>query len=198
MTKNIRIIAATIVALTLTTAGNAVAEGMPPEKMKQLQGIMQQQIGVMQPELQMKVKALSPKTQKLLMTILAQHNRYSDRATLRQVMHEVQSDYQSMLTGIMIDHPEQAADSAMRLANHRIPVGGLLPYMGLENINDDQLAVLDGFNSAVEGSAKKLAAAARSGDTATAASYVGDITSGCVACHAFFRGQPGKSSLIKQ
>ena len=131
------------------------------------------------------------------MQILAQHNRYSDRATLRQVMHEVQSDYQSMITGIMIDHPEQAADSALRLANHRIPVAGLLPYMGLENITDERLAVLDSFNSAVEGSAKKLAAAARAGDTATAASYVGDITTGCVACHAFFRGQPGKSPLVK-
>jgi len=197
MKITVRIIAATVVALSLTATGNAFAEGMPPEKMKQLQGIMQQQIGMMTPELQKKVKVLSPKTKKLLMSILAQHNRYSERATLRQVMHEVQSDYQSMLTGIMIDHPEQAADSAMRLANHRIPVAGLLPYMGLENINDNQLAVLDGFNSAVEGSAKKLAAAARSGDTTTAASYVGDITSGCVACHAFFRGQPGKSPLVK-
>ncbi|MCW8825386.1 MAG: hypothetical protein OQK78_03075 [Gammaproteobacteria bacterium] len=196
--KNIKhILATTFVALSLTAACTASAEGMPPEKMKQLQGIMQQQIGMMKPELQKKVKALSPATKKLLMKILSQHNRYSDRATLRQVMHEVQSDYQSMLTGIMIDHPEQAADSAMRLANHRIPVAGLLPYMGLENINDGQLAVLDGFNSAVEGSAKKLAAAARAGDTTKAASYVGDITSGCVACHAFFRGQPGKSSLIK-
>lgn len=171
--KNIkRILTATVVALSLTTAGASFAGGMPPEKMKQLKGIMQQQIGAMTPVLQKKVKALSPQTKKLLMKILSQHNRYSDRATLRQVMHEVQSDYQSMLTGIMIDHPEQAADSAMRLANHRIPLAGLLPYMGLDNINDNQLAVLDSFNSAVEGSAKKLAAAARAGDTATAATYV--------------------------
>ena len=196
MKKIIRGISAAIIALSLTTAATA-AGGMPPEKMKQLKGIMQQQMGQMTPELQKKVKALSPKTKKLLMQILAHHNRYSDRATLRQVMHEVQSDYQSMVTGIMIDHPEQAADSALRLANHRIPVAGLLPYLGLENINDNQLAVLDSFNSAVEGSAKKLAAAARAGDTATAASYVGDITTGCVGCHAIFRGQPGKSPLVK-
>lgn len=196
--KNIKhILAATAVVLSLTAAGTTSAGGMPPEKMKQLKGIMQQQIGAMTPVLQKKVKALSPQTKKLLMQILSQHNRYSDRATLRQVMHEVQSDYQSMLTGIMIDHPEQAADSAMRLANHRIPLAGLLPYMGLDNINDNQLAVLDSFNSAVEGSAKKLAAAARAGDTATAASYVGDITTGCVGCHAIFRGQPGKSEFVK-
>ena len=97
----------------------------------------------------------------------------------------------------MTDNPEQTADSARRLANHRIPVGGLLPYLGLENISDERLAVLDGFNTSVEGNALKLAAAAEAGDMATAASLVGPISSGCVACHGVFRTQPGVSDLLR-
>ena len=97
----------------------------------------------------------------------------------------------------MTDNREQAADSARRLANHRIPVGGLLPYLGLENITDDRLAVLDGFNSDVEGNALKLATAAEAGDMATAASLMGKISTGCVACHGYFRSQPGVSNLLR-
>ena len=131
------------------------------------------------------------------MAILAMHSRYSDEATLRQVMLEVLADYQTMVMGIMTDSNEMAADGARRLANHRIPVGGLLPYMGMENITDDRLAVLGTFNDSVEGNANKLADAAAAGDMATAASLLGDITSGCVACHAVFRSLPGKSDLLK-
>ena len=98
----------------------------------------------------------------------------------------------------MTDSAEMTAAAARRLANHRIPVGGLLPYMGIENINDDQLAVLAGFNDTVEGNALKLAEAADKGDMATAASLLGTITTGCVACHGVFRpGIPGTSDLLR-
>jgi mono/diheme cytochrome c family protein len=131
------------------------------------------------------------------MKILAQHSRYSDTATMRQVMTEVLSDYQSTVAGIMTENPEQTADSARRLANHRIPAGGLLPYLGMENINDERLAILEGFNDSVEGNAKKLAAAAEAGDMATAASLLGSISTGCVACHGVFRSKPGTSDLLR-
>jgi hypothetical protein len=102
-----------------------------------------------------------------------------------------------MVAGIVTDNSEQAADSALRIANHRIPVGGLLPYMGLDNINDDRLKVLEGFNDSVEGNARKLAEAAEKGDMASASILAGEIASGCVACHSVFRGQPGISDYLK-
>lgn len=165
--------------------------------MAELKKVLESQIALMTPELQAKVKGLSTDTKMSIMAILAMHNRYSDKATLRQVMTEVFSDYQSIVVGIMTDNPEQASDSARRLANHRIPVGGLLPYLGLENINDERLALLVGFNDSVEGNALKLAAAADAGDMTKAASFVGPITSGCVACHGIFRGKPGVSDLLR-
>lgn len=165
--------------------------------MEELKKVLQGQIELMTPELQEKVKGLSMDTKMSLMAILAMHNRYSKSVTMRQVMTEVLSDFQSILAGIMTDNPEQTADSARRLANHRIPVGGLLPYLGMENISDERLAVLDGFNTSVEGNALKLATAAEAGDMATAASLVGPISSGCVACHGVFRTQPGVSELLR-
>lgn len=184
---------------SLLVVGNVSADKSEPTSsdMKQLQQLLQKQVGMMKPELQKKVKDLSPQTKKILLKILSQHNRYSDKVTLRQVMHEVLSDYQSMVAGVMTDNPEQAADSAMRIANHRIPIGGLLPYLGLENINDAKLAALEGFNDSVEGKAKELAKAANNGDMATASSLVGEIASGCVGCHVIFRGQPGISDYLK-
>ena len=186
----------TFIVAVLFVSNVAVASDAMPDQ-QEVQKIMQQQIKLMKPELQKKVKALSPKTKKSLMKILAQHSRYSETATLRQVMTEVLSDYQSIVSGIMTDNPEQAADSARRLANHRIPVGGLLPYMGMENISDERLAILESFNDSVEGNAKKLASAADAGDMSSAASLLGSISSGCVACHAVFRGQPGRSNLLR-
>ena len=162
-----------------------------------LKGVLQSQIALMKPELQEKVKGLSTDTKMILMSILAMHNRYSDRITLRQVMTEVLADFQSILAGIMTDNPEHTADAARRLANHRIPVGGLLPYLGLENINDERLATLEGFNSTVEGNALKLAEAADAGNMAKAASLLTNIATGCVACHKVFRGQPGVSDLLR-
>ena len=165
--------------------------------MAELKKVLQGQIKMMKPELQEKVKDLSTDTKMSLMAILAMHSRYSDQATLRQVMLEVLSDYQSMVMGIMTDSAEMTVDSARRLANHRIPVGGLLPYLGMDNITDERLAVLESFNDSVEGNSNKLAAAAEAGDMATAASLLGSISSGCVGCHAVFRSFPGKSDLLK-
>lgn len=165
--------------------------------MEELKKVLQGQIELMKPELQEKVKGLSTDTKMSLMAILAMHNRYSEKVTMRQVMTEVLSDFQSILAGVMTDNPEQTADSARRLANHRIPVGGLLPYLGMENISDERLAILEGFNDSVEGNALKLADAADAGDMATAASLIGPISSGCVACHGVFRSQPGLSDLLR-
>jgi len=187
------IAAALLIGGSVLTSGIAIAE----PGMDALKKVMQHQLSLMKPELQNQVKGLSTDTKMSLMAILAMHNRYSEKATLRQVMLEVYSDYQSMGMGIMTDSAEMTADSARRLANHRIPVGGLLPYLGMENINDERLAVLEGFNDSVEGNSIKLAEAADKGDMATAASLLGDITSGCVGCHTVFRSMPGKSNLLR-
>jgi len=165
--------------------------------LNELKAKLQSQIDMMKPELATKVKGLSTDTKMSLMAILAMHNRYSDKATLRQVMLEVLQDYQGIVMGIMTDSSEMAADSARRLANHRIPVGGLLPYMGMENINNERLSLLETFNDTVEGNSIKLAKAADDGDMAKAASLLAPITSGCVACHNVFRSQPGVSDLLK-
>jgi len=160
------------------------------------QAAEKQQLMSYTPELREKVKALSPKTKQMLKQVSAKHNRPSPTLTLRQVMHEVLADYQNMISGLTADNGAQAADSARRLANHRIPRGGLLPYFGLDKVNDTGLAPLQVFNDQVEGNALKLAEAAEKGDMVKAATYVGDITTGCVACHQVFRGQPGVSPRL--
>lgn len=186
----------TAIAVGLSVLAPSSTMAMDSE-MAELKKVLEGQISLMKPELQAKVKGLSMDTKMTLMSILAMHSRYSEKATLRQVMTEVLADFQSMLAGVMTGNPEHTADSARRLANHRIPVGGLLPYMGLENISDERLSVLAGFNDLVEGNALKLAEAAEAGDMDKAASYIGSISSGCVACHGVFRTQPGLSSLLK-
>lgn len=191
--RYLSIAGAMLVGSTLFTTTLSAAEPGMAELKKVLQG----QIEQMKPELQNKVKGLSVDTKMSLMAILAMHSRNSDKATMRQVMTEVLSDFQATVTGIMTDNPEMTADSARRLANHRIPVGGLLPYLGLENVNDDRLALLVGFNDSVEGNALKLADAADAGDMGKAATFVGSISSGCVACHTVFRGKPGVSDLLR-
>ncbi len=189
------IVAALIMSVVLT--GTSFTTEVNRTDTRKLQQLLQEQISLMTPELQKKVQALSPATKNSLLKVLSQHNLYSEKVTLRQVMHEVLSDYQSMVAGVMTDNPEQASASALRIANHRIPVGGLLPYLGIENINDQKLSVLEGFNDAVEGKAKELAKAANRGDMETASSLIGEIASGCVGCHVVFRGQPGVSPLLK-
>jgi len=190
-------------ALTVSVVFSACAflgatpAGAADPEMAQLKKVLEGQIALMKPELQKKVKGLSMDTKMTLMSILAMHSRYSERATMRQVMTEVLADLQAVTAGIMTDNPEMTADAARRLANHRIPVGGLLPYLGMENINDERLALLAGFNDAVEGNSLKLAEAAEKGDMGQAAELLGKVSAGCVACHAVFRGQPGVSDLLR-
>lgn len=182
-----------IAVLYLSGANNALAA---PD-MQKMQQMMQQQIQMMKPELQRKVKDLTPETKQLLLRIYSQHSRHSSQITLRHVMHEVLADYQSMIAGIVTDNPEQAADSARRLADHRIPRGGLLPYLKLEDVSNEKLSLLASFNDSVEGNAKRLADAAESGDMAKASSYLTDITTGCIGCHQAFRGVPGISTMLR-
>ena len=180
-------------AASLTSGMVSAGDGMA-----ELKKVLKGQIEMMTPEMQKKVNGLSTDTKMSLMAILAMHNRYSDQATLRQVMLEVLNDYQTMTMGIMTNSSEMAVDGAKRLANHRIPVGGLLPYLGFDNITDERLAVLDTFNTEVEGTANKIAAAAEKGDMATAASLLGTMSAGCVGCHEIFRpGNPGVSDLLR-
>jgi hypothetical protein len=190
-----------LAVFSMATASSVMAESeMSAEqkaKMEKVQQLMKAEMQLMQPDLQKQVAALSPQTKQAIARIYSQHTRRSKTLTLRQVMHEVQSDYQSTATGILTDNNEQAADSARRLANHRLPKGGLLPYLKAEHINDEMLGVLVPFNDSVEGNALRLAEAADKGDIALAAEYFGKITSGCVACHQVFRGQPGNSPRLR-
>lgn len=148
------------------------------------------------PELRERVQKLSPETRATVVGLHAKHPRRSDRLTLRQVMHEILSDYQSVAAAIATDNAEQAADSARRLANHRIPKGGLFPYFALAQVNDEAMSVLPGMNDAVEGGALRLAEAAEKGDMAAAAVHLGEVMAGCVACHQYFRGIPGESPRL--
>lgn len=191
------LVLATSLTLVSFSSFAEIPESMNKEQMEAMQKVMKEQMSVMTPDLQKQVQALSPQMKKELMKIIAKHPRRSKVLTLRQVMHEVLSDYQSITTGIITDNLEQAADSARRLASHRLPVGGLLPYMKKEDINDDKLGVLVPFNDAVEGNALRLAAAADAGNVNEAASYLGKIAEGCVSCHQVFRGQPGLSDRIR-
>jgi len=186
------VVAVTLGAITMVTPVQS------QEGMDELKELLQGQIKLMKPELQQKVKGLSTDTKMSLMAILSMHNRYSEKASLRQVMLEVLADYQTMTMGVMTGSSEMAADAARRLANHRIPVGGLLPYLGMDNIDDDRLAVLESFNDSVEGNSIKLAEAADRGDMGTASSLIGAISTGCVGCHAIFRpGIIGTSDLLR-
>ena len=188
---------ASLTAVMLIAGLISISAANAGSDLDKLKATLQSQIDLMKPELETKVKALSTDTKMSMMAILAMHNRYSNKATLRQVMLEVLQDYQGIVMGIMTDSSEMVADSARRLANHRIPVGGLLPYLGLENITDERLSVLETFNDTVEGNSIKLAKAADAGDRVKAASLLAPITSGCVACHGVFRSKPGVSDLLK-
>lgn len=157
---------------------------------------MQQMMKTYTPALRQKVMALSPELKATIQKLHAGHTRRAKETTLRQVMHEILSEYQSVASALATDNAEQAADAARRLANHRIPKGGLLPYFPLDKINNTDLAVLPAMNATVEGSALKLAEAADAGDMPRAASYMSDIMTGCVACHQKFRGTPGISANL--
>jgi hypothetical protein len=111
-------------------------------------------------------------------------------------MHEITADYQAIAVALATDNAELASEAARRLANHRIPKGGLLAYFPPDKVNNNDLSVLPAMNEIVEGSALKLADAADAGDLPKAASYMSDIMTGCVACHQKFRGTPGISAHL--
>ncbi len=157
---------------------------------------MQQMVKTYTPEMRQKVMALSPELKATIQKLHAAHTRRAKETTLRQVMHEILSDYQAIASALATDNAEQASEAARRLANHRIPKGGLLPYFALSQVNNNDLAVLPAMNTIVEGSALKLADAADAGDMPKAASYMSDIMTGCVACHQKFRGVPGISANL--
>lgn len=186
---------AATVGVALAIGTQAVAQ-TPTQQPVPADQQMQKMLQMYTPELRKKVKALSPETRKQLLEMLSVHTNRSTKATFRQVMQEVLNDYQAITAGIATDNGEMTADAARRLANHRLPKGGLYPYFALDNINDADMTTLPAMNAAVEGSALKLAEAADRGDMATAATHLSEIMTGCVGCHAKFRGQPGVSDRL--
>ncbi|MCP4042378.1 MAG: hypothetical protein GY731_10560 [Gammaproteobacteria bacterium] len=189
----------TVILLLASLAGGPALAGHQGATPESTISMMKKNMSLLTPELRQRIMALKPETRAALAGVMAQHTRYSTQLTMRQVMQEILSDYQGMITGIIMENSEQAADSARRLADHRIPRGGLLPYLEPGLVNDKTLSVLPAMNEMVEGNAIRLAEAADRGDLKAAAGYFSDITDGCMACHEIFRGQPGRSkALIKK
>lgn len=180
-----------ILASSLLLSGLANAQS--PQTPAPMPVEMQQMMKTYSPELRQKVMALSPELKGTIQQLHAGHTRRAKETNLRQIMHEILSEYQSIASALATDNAEQAAEAARRLANHRIPKGGLLAYFPLDKVNTNDLSVLPAMNEIVEGSALKLADAADKGDLPKAASYMSEIMTGCVACHQKFRGVPGNS-----
>lgn len=162
----------------------------------EMQKMMQHMMSQMTPELKEKVQALSPQSKQTLGRLQMLHDRRSDSLTMVQIMQEILADYQRMAAAIATDHAEMAIDAAHNLAHHRLPRGGLLAYMPLDTIKDETVDVLLVFQDMVEGNTLRLAEAAKQGDMGRAAGYLGPIAQGCVACHNYFRGQPGISAML--
>ena len=157
---------------------------------------MQQMMKMYTPEMRQKAMALSPELKKTIQQLHAQHTRRAKETTLRQIMHEILADYQAIASALATDNAEAASEAARRLAGHRIPKGGLLPYFPLSKVNDADLGVLPAMNTIVEGSALKLAEAADAGDLPLASTYMSEVMNGCIACHTKFRGVPGVSANL--
>jgi hypothetical protein len=183
-----------VLAAGLASSGLMAAD--VPQGAAPMPAEMQNMMKVFTPEMRQKVMALSPELKGTIVKLHAGHPRRAKETTLRQIMHEILSEYQSIASALATDNAEQAAEAARRLASHRIPKGGLLPYFPLDKVNNNDLAVLPAMNTIVEGSALKLAEAADAGDMPKAASYMSDIMTGCVACHQKFRGVPGISANL--
>ena len=189
-------LAAAVVSLGVT--GPAWSQAPSKEAMQRGMQAQQKNMSMMMPDVLEKANALSPEIKQFLLKVAANHSRHSETLTMVQVMQEMLADYQAVGAAIATDNGEQAADAARRIADHRLPRGGMLPYLPLEKVNTKDLSVLPAMEMAVEGSAKRLAAAAEKGDMAGAAEQFGTMTSGCVACHAHFRGQPGTTPRLKK
>lgn len=186
--------------IPLTLAASLASSGLmaadAPQGAAPMPVEMQNMMKTYSPELRQKVMALSPELKGTIQKLHAGHPRRAKETNLRQIMHEILSEYQSIASALATDNNEQAAEAARRLASHRIPKGGLLAYFPLNKVNDGDMSVLPAMNTIVEGSALKLAEAADAGDMPKAASYMSDIMTGCVACHAKFRGVPGISANL--
>lgn len=191
-------LSAVLLALALPLGVSAAMAGESSPDPKAGMQIVQKQLQMMTPELQQKVKALSPEIKQFLAHVAAKHTVKSETLTLAQVMQEVMADYQAMALAVAMDDGEGAASAARRIADHRLPRGGLLPYMPLDKVNTQDLSVLPAMEAAVEGGSLRLAEAAEKGDMIGAAGHLGDVTRGCVACHDHFRGQPGTTSLLRK
>ena len=189
--------AARSLGAVLVAVGSIAAYAAGPADPNAGAAVMQKQMAQMTPELQEKARALSPEIKQFLAKIAAKHTRHSDTATLAQVMQEILADYQTIAAAIAMDNGELAAEAARRLANHRLPRGGMLPYLPLDRVNSKDLAALPGMEDTVEGGATRLAEAAERGDMAEAATHLGRIMPGCVGCHQLFRGTPGTSPRLK-
>lgn len=193
----VRVALAAAVALGALFAQGAARSAEPsPADAQRGAALMREQMALMTPELVERARALSPEIQKFLMHVALRHERRSDTLTLAQVMQEILADYQTIGAAIAMDNGPMAADAARRVALHRLPRGGMLPYLPLDKVTNEGLGVLPAMEIAVEGSATKLAEAADQGDMVGAAHHYGAMTSGCVACHAHFRGQPGASAYV--
>jgi len=180
----------------LAATGLGVNPATAEEKKAEIPPRIKAQMMLMTPERRKLVMALSPETRQTLFKVFAQHERQSETMTLRQIMHELQADLAGVTAGIVTDNGELAADHARRIADHRIPRGGILPYVAEELVKDETLSSLAGFNETIEGGARELAQLAEQGDMAGAAAKLSDIVGGCVACHSIFRGQPGISANV--
>ncbi len=164
---------------------------------EELQAKMKQQKQYMKPELIEKAQQLSDETRMGMMSMMAMHNRFSKQATFRQAMLEMLSEYQTIAMGILTDSVEMTVDAADRLSNHRIPKGGMLAYIGLDNITDDKMAILRGFGETLDTHTLKLMDAANNNNMAGAAIALGEIGAACAGCHNVFRELPGKSKWLK-
>lgn len=183
-----------LIGIALSCLALGVQAENKPEDMKRGMELMQQQMKLMTPELVQKAQALSPEIKQFLMHVAVRHERRSDTLTLVQVMHEIMAEHHMIGAAIATDNGPMAADAARRLSLHRLPKGGMLPYLPIEKVTTESLSVLPTMELAVEGNAQKLAEAAEKGDMAAAAHYYGEMTAGCVSCHNHFRGQPGASA----
>lgn len=188
--------AALAAALTFSTGIHAADPHAAQPNQAEAQKMMQQMLSIMTPELRSKVQSLSPQSRQTMMRLQSLHDRRSDTLTMVQVMQEILADYQRMAAAIATDNADMAIDAAHNLAHHRLPRGGLLPYMPLDKISNESVDALLGFQDMVEGNTLRLAEAAEEGNMAKAAGYLGQIAQGCVACHNHFRGQPGISPNV--
>ena len=186
-----------LIFIASTSLLTANVDGEPKLTTKEAQKKMKDSMSLLDKDIKQKISKLSKSTKGTLIQIYRHHDRHSQQATLRQVMQEVGQEYETMVSALFMDNPEMAADAARRLANHRIPRGGLISYLKMDQINDELLAGLDSMNTAVEGNAIKFAQAADKGDMDTAAALLSPIANGCISCHTIFRGKPGTSSHIK-